>query len=61
MSKEERTKEIRKAIELLGWLEVSDRIRRPEDRTILNELREKRDAELKASADKILEKNKIKF
>lgn len=61
MNKEERVKEIRKAIALLGWPEVSERIRSPEDRAIFNELLEEFNASVKAEGDKTLEKHHIKF
>ena len=61
MTKEERIKEIRKAIDLLGFLEVSERIKSSEDRTIYNEIREECLASLGTNADKVLEEHNIKF
>lgn len=61
MSKEERVKEIRKAIKLVGWLVVSDRIKGVEDRAIFNELKDEFQRKRKADEDKILKRHKIKF
>jgi len=61
MSKEERDKEIRKAIRLLGWIAVSERIRNSEDREIFDELGQEFQAGNKAKGDRILEKHNIKF
>ena len=57
----DRVKQIQKAMKLLGWLEVSDRISSPEDRVIFNKLREECIDRLKAKDDAILKKNKITF
>ncbi|GAI80025.1 unnamed protein product [marine sediment metagenome] len=61
MSKEERVKEIWKAIKLLGWTAVALRARSPEDRAIFDELGQEFLTENKAQQDKILEKHHIKF
>jgi len=61
MSKEERVKEIRKAIKLLGWTEVGARVRSREDQAIFAELGEEFRATQKAKGDKILEQHHIKF
>lgn len=61
MSKEERIKEIQKAIKLLGWVEVGSRVRSKEDQAIFAELGEEFRATRRANDDKILEKHHIKF
>jgi len=61
MSKEERVKEIGKAIGLLGWSAVSERLRSSEDRAIFDELGQEFLASDKARQDKILENHHIKF
>ena len=61
MNKEERIKEIRKAVKLLGWMEVGARVRSREDQAIFAELGEEFRATQKANDDKILEKHNIKF
>ncbi len=64
MRKEERVKEIRKAIRLLGWVHVNERIKdsgNPRDQKILDELTAEFRANDKARADKILENHHIKL
>lgn len=61
MSKEERVKEIRKAIKLVGWTEVGQRVRSPEDRAIFDELGQEFRTENKARQDKILKDHHIEF
>ena len=61
MSTEERVKEIREAIKLLGWIEVGRRVRSTEDQAIFTQLGEEFNAAEKARADKILEDHHIKF
>ena len=61
MSKDERVKEIRKAIGLLGWVSVRERIRSSEDRAIFDELSEEFMTREKARLDKILKEHHIEF
>jgi len=61
MGKEERVKEIRTAIRLLGWVAVEGRIRSPEDQAIFKELGEEFETRNKAEGDKTLEKHHIEF
>ncbi len=56
-----RTKEIQKAIKLLGWLAVSERIRTPEDRAIFGLLSQEFNAEQRAIEDARLKKHHITF
>jgi len=56
-----RTKEIQKAIKLLGWLAVSERIRTPEDRAIFGLLSQEYNAERRVIEDERLKKHHIIF
>lgn len=61
MTRDERVKEIRKAIKLLGWTAVFARVKSVEDKAIVDELSKEFLASSKASEDRVLEKHKIKF
>ena len=56
-----REKEIRKAIKLIGWVAVSERIKTEEDQKIFTELGKKFEASTKAAANRELKKAGISF
>lgn len=56
-----REKEIAKAIKLIGWMGVSDRLKTEGDRKIFNELQEKQNAPFRRDDDRILKKAGISF
>ena len=51
-----RLKEIVKAIKLIGWMSVSDRLKTEGDRKIFNELQEKQNASFRRDDDRMLKK-----
>lgn len=56
-----REKEIRKAIKLIGWIGVSERLKTKEDKEIFAKLGEKFSASAKAEEDRELKKAGISF
>jgi hypothetical protein len=61
MTHEERKKEIRKAIELIGWTATFERVKTEEDKTIMKELSQEFKLKFKKRDNAALKKAGISF
>lgn len=61
MNKEKRILEIKRAVRLVGWFEVRNRITKVEDLKLFDELFKEQEAKQKADHDKLLKRNRINF
>ena len=61
MTKEERTKQIKKSVDLMGWTATLERVKTAEDRTIFDELSEDFRQINRQKENKVLKKHGIAF